>query len=424
MRPITHSPRPSTRPPGQTSDTEHPASIRRGSNPGKSGPSLHGALILALLVAVPTGAAAQCDVTVTVGQNIQTDGVDAAAAGNTVCVDPGTFSGDVTIDKALTLRGSGRGAGGTLLDGQLLIDGVTGTSGAPAVVQSLRVSNPAGSSVRITTAEWLTLDDVAVVGGGDDGIAVVTQATSFSIIDSLIEGNAEFGLRGSTTADFDTFVVQNTVFRDNVRGGILFHGGSAVNDGSVQNLQILDSTFVSNSFADVTPWGGGVWLKTAGPGSFIDGVLVQGSEFRNNGSSNSLNQVGITIRVRPGTTITDVTICENVFANDVDPGTQETGINIFDETAEAGYEPILICDNTFDGLIGVDGTEQDGNTGTLPTVEHFGNTAVNGGQESRLVDLQFVGSVLEIPTLGAVGLAALSLLLGLVALGYLHRFGS
>lgn len=65
-----------------------------------------------LSAAAPAGAAVR---TVHPGQSIQA-AIDAANPGETIQVDPGTYSGYVTIAKdGITLRGSGSGSGGSSL---------------------------------------------------------------------------------------------------------------------------------------------------------------------------------------------------------------------------------------------------------------------------------------------------------------------
>ena len=141
-----------------------------------------------------------------------------------------------------------------------------------------------------------------------------------------------------------------TVFSNNAAGIILF-GASGSGNGQISNWTIDSSQFLSNDNANASAFGGGIWLKTGGAGSAINGFSVTNSIFADNGSINPLNQVGITVRARPDTTMSGVNICGNTFEETAAPGTQLTGINVFDDTANTGYQPIVVCSsNTFSGL--------------------------------------------------------------------------
>ncbi|MFW6056817.1 MAG: hypothetical protein ACOC9B_05875, partial [Chloroflexota bacterium] len=79
-------------------------------------------LVLSLLVtALPlAGTVEAAVIEVDAGDSIQ-DAINAAAPGDTILVNPGTYTENLSIGKSLTLRSSG-GADATTIDGTINID--------------------------------------------------------------------------------------------------------------------------------------------------------------------------------------------------------------------------------------------------------------------------------------------------------------
>ena len=312
------------------------------------------------------------------------DGVMHVDADGTVYVAKGGYADAVNLDKPLELIGDGKDAGGTVVSNMIAISAGGSSSSAPSLVRTLRVTNPSGHGVSVSSASHLVFDRVAFAGNGDSGLDFGSAIDDVTISDSLFDGNASAGIRTGTTSRVSNVTISGSTFSNNAAGIILF-GASASGDGQITGWSIDNSQFIGNDNADATPFGGGIWLKTGGAGSVIDGFSVTGSSFVDNGSSNALNQVGITIRARPDTTMQNVSICNNSFSDTASPGTQSTGINVFDDTGNSGYQPIQVCaSNSFSGLDhSISGQEQHDLRGTQPLVD------ITGGS---IADTEFINS--------------------------------
>lgn len=107
--------------------------------------------IAVLAVGLGTASASShCDTTVADGDSIQA-AVDAASAGDTVCVEAGTYDESVDVDKSVTLEGPNAG-----------VHGASDARGPEAIVkQGVEIS-----------ADGVTLDGLQVENTGQDGIAV------------------------------------------------------------------------------------------------------------------------------------------------------------------------------------------------------------------------------------------------------------
>jgi hypothetical protein len=306
------------------------------------------------------------------------DGLMHVTNAGTVCIAKSNYAEAVNITNNVQMIGDGNTAGDTVIAGAVTLN-ASGLVGAPLLLQNLRVTNAAGKGVAVGTASHLAFYGVAFAGNGDAGLDFDSVIDDVAISGSLFDANIGAGIRMATAAQVSNVTINaDTVFSNNAAGIILF-GASASGNGQISNWTIDSSRFLSNDNADASGFGGGIWLKTGGAGSAINGFTVTNSMFADNGSSNTLNQVGITVRARPGTTMTGVNICNNTFEETAAPGTQLTGINVFDDTGNTGYQMIAVCaSNTFSGLgHSISGLEQHNSRGTQPVVNITGGAIAN-----------------------------------------------
>src|SRR5690606_12011357 len=217
----------------------------------------------------------------------------------------------------------------------------------------------------------------------NEGISFISTGAD----ECRFNSNGEMGIRTSTMAVASNINIDNCKFVGNTRAGIILFGASGSGTGQILNWSITNSQFIGNDSSDATAFGGGIWIKTAGAGSVIDGFNVSDSTFADNGSTNPLNRVGITIRARPGTTMANISICNNSFQETAASGTQGYGLLVFDDTQNNGYQPATVCNNSFEGpLTGVSGTEQRTLRDTQPVVLLSGNTLSGGATERAFVN--------------------------------------
>jgi len=324
------------------------------------------------------------------------DAIAAVEEDGTVYIADGTYAEAVIVAKRLSLLGDGSTAT-TTINGPLSITASGTDAMNPLLFSGLVVSNPGGDGLALGgSVSFLRFEGVAFEnnsghgvnfgGTGNDGIAFVGTDTGAGTADCRFRNNGSMGIRTSSNAIASNISIDTCRFDGNL-AGILTFGGSGSGTGQLTGWTVTNSVFTGNDGADATAWGGGIWIKTAGAGSAINGFNVSGSTFADNGSSNALNRVGITLRARPGTTLANVSICNNVFQDTAAGGTQAHGILVFDDTDNSGYQPVSICNNSFDGVsTGVSGTEQRTAHDTQPVVLLSGNTTSGGATERAFVN--------------------------------------
>jgi hypothetical protein len=231
------------------------------------------ALILVVLAAASlvggasagTAASAHRSATLCVGQrpgcyhSLQ-PAFDAAADGDTIRIDPGTYAGGVTLDKSVAVVGSG--ATRTIIrgGGPVLTIGVAGDPNADKLTVSLSgITVTGGVSTTAPTPNG-PIDFVALAGGieipsGPPG----TVGATVTIRDSAITGNRS--TPKSSVPDSDCPDGVTCVFSQALAGGI----------ADVGRLTLVH-TVVSDNVAGGGPTshaaGGGIWTATnSGPGS-------------------------------------------------------------------------------------------------------------------------------------------------------------
>ncbi|MCB1088897.1 MAG: hypothetical protein KDM63_17815, partial [Verrucomicrobiae bacterium] len=174
-----------------------------------------------------------------IGHNLQ-GAINAVPAGTTLHLTAGTYVGNGTISKAITISGANVGSSGTatrgaesILDGEWLIDasaavvidGVKFLNNNPSRSDTLTLATAAGHAIRNSIFES------SVVGGGTGGlhdVAIFTHVLSsgsITIEGNLITGDGTF----AASAKYSTAAWGR---------GIFSNGGGA-------SIKILDNTFVN-----------------------------------------------------------------------------------------------------------------------------------------------------------------------------------
>nr|BAL58362.1 hypothetical protein HGMM_OP1C057 [Candidatus Acetothermum autotrophicum] len=204
-----------------------------------------------------------CTVTVQPGESIQR-AIDEAAAGAVLCLSAGTFTGNITVTKNLTLRGAGQDQ--------------------TSLQKSPEDDRPV---IRIKENAQVTLADLAIAKGDQVGLSVEGQAQVTLSRIRLYE-NFDAGLKVGDNAKVS--LVDSQVFRNNV--GILAQGSTLVTLRSTRvfnqdhdgiaiigpaQLSAEDSWISSNNITGVVVNGAGIVRLQ---GTIISrngaGVLLQG----------------------------------------------------------------------------------------------------------------------------------------------------
>ena len=112
-----------------------------------------------------TAPAGPCDVTVDgqAGETIQ-DAIDAASGGETICVEPGTYDENVSVDQAVTLQGrtAPRGGNPATIDGWVSLDADGSALRRMAVTRSEDITpqTPDPFGVRVTASNTVVAGNV------------------------------------------------------------------------------------------------------------------------------------------------------------------------------------------------------------------------------------------------------------------------
>jgi hypothetical protein len=260
--------------------------------------------------------------------------IDAAAAGDTVRVGPGTYAEAVLLDKALTLQGAGSGV--SILDGSGLTAGglvrIQGLTADAVTVDGFTLQNaPLSGNNRFAVAISGCADPAEVTvtnnhiigrGGPETGVydwGVVAQNSSATIVINnntlddvmnnaiLIEratGNVEIGHNTINVPDYDAsnaiFSMSyksgtdlgnvtglhryhgNTISSDNptygIFGGITVASAYGVSYGERSDGVYSNLVIENNVISDITPWytsGKGIQLEIDGPDGGFPGVQIR-----------------------------------------------------------------------------------------------------------------------------------------------------
>jgi Right handed beta helix region len=169
--------------------------------------------------------------------------VDAAAAGATIYVCAGTYTGPVNITKKLRLLGAQYGR-----------DARTGRT---AMAQESVVTSPSAGFV-VGKVDGLTVDGFTFSGSTGDGIDAFQRGSGFTFVDNVFTGNHN-GMNVNAAGPVRSTIARNRFTANNAGGGddsgtgVLFTSGAA-NDVTVSdNLFERHTSAAVNSIGDPNP---------------------------------------------------------------------------------------------------------------------------------------------------------------------------
>jgi len=170
--------------------------------------------------------------------------IDAAAAGDTIEVDGGTWRDVVSVTKDLTIVGV-TGSTTTTLSATGFDDVLTIDSGAVVVLEGFSIDpSPAGRAVDVTDGE-LTLRDIVVRGNSvvdRPGAALrVRPGSTLTVEDSILDNNTASNQPGGHVhAEDATLVLRRTL----LQGGSADEGGAVWASGTrvtLEDCELLDN---------------------------------------------------------------------------------------------------------------------------------------------------------------------------------------
>ena len=163
------------------------------------------ALVLGLAFSASPMLANTCDVNVTAGTSIQ-DGINNATAGQTVCVAPGAYVGNLSITRNIKLI-STRGRDNTT------IEGVSGQGSLGAIV----VPNSTTGVQIGDTDQGFTIIGIDNGSPGIENAAIYFKGGHSNVIicGNAIVANGDLGLLTEYGAAITGFLIDNNVFSGN-----------------------------------------------------------------------------------------------------------------------------------------------------------------------------------------------------------------
>lgn len=200
--------------------------------------------------------------------------IDAASNGATIHVCAGTFSGNITIGKSLTLVGPGAGA--TTLSGNQNGSAVTVNQGPTVTLQGLRISNGAAiNGGGINNSGTLTLTACTLTQNSADQGGGIYNSASLTLNQTSIEGNFALNNEGGGiyNGNGGNLVMNDSQISGNKAGQA---GGGLFNNSAQATLN--NSTITGNTATGQNGnpgQGGGIYnligTITLGSGSSVTG---------------------------------------------------------------------------------------------------------------------------------------------------------
>lgn len=274
--------------------------------------------------------------------NLQSS-VDSLSAGDTLYVEPGVYSGNLSITKVINLFGSGNGAdstSNTILKGTITLSSGTDVSNR-ILLKSLRVNN--NYTVHgIIANSYSTIDDV-YFDGCNYGVSISGGTTDLQILNSTFD-MTKIGIRLGSTATLNGLYVYNSQFNNNYVGAYFAKDSNTDTSNKAHGVVFRNCTFQSDTLKGIyaekledavldslTMDSCGI-LSSYGFNAAIDINLKAGSysnftlknsTITNSGlqgseSANSLNPVAVTVKARDDgsynaapATLNSVTILNN-----------------------------------------------------------------------------------------------------------------
>lgn len=211
--------------------------------------------------------------------------ISHATAGDTISIAAGTYTGNVTVDRNVTLAGAG--ARSTTLDGNNSGTVVTINSGVTATVQDLTIQggNPAGgfgggvlSGGTLTVVRTAIVHNSAqgganVVGYGGAGIAVGSGTVTVRQSTIAFNTTNAFGAGMYITSGASATIVDSTIANNTDSAG---GGGSGVITWGTATLYVSSSTIANNSGS--TTGGNGIYNYGS---ATVKSTIVANNDCRN-----------------------------------------------------------------------------------------------------------------------------------------------
>ncbi|WP_306149733.1 MULTISPECIES: S-layer family protein [unclassified Roseibium] len=181
------------------------------------------------------------------GDNLQTI-VDAAPAGSTIILGEGTFTGDLTIDKTLTIEGANAGTAGS--------DGGRGT---PSVIEGRVQITENADGTKIDGVDFDPANGVSDAGGFNNRTVIEVLGDSVELTNLVMtpELRANGDHLTAITVSGDGAIIENNLIDREVNGTKAL-SNVLISYRGVDNIEIDGNTLIDGNIGGLTGDGSGV----------------------------------------------------------------------------------------------------------------------------------------------------------------------
>ena len=327
--------------------------------------TIGGTAVLGSGVAGTVGASQHCDAVVSDGDSVQA-AIAGAAPGDTVCVEPGTYEEDVSVDiDRLTLKGPNAGTAGDEDRGdEATVNGQVILSGDETTLDGFEVSPPPAESTQTSEAIRAsnTPNDVAIENN---------VVRDFERDDS---GGGFYGVDGINLfgGDVNEAIENATVRRNkvqNIRNEDVAGAAGISVQGNVEGA-VVEANVVTEIAEEVTAYGFGVVIRGTGNHDEVPtDVEVSGNDLTDVLSDPGSQFDGVGFEVEAEGTNYEAT--ENRIEDN------NLGIEVKTAAAETSVNRNDIAGNTRLGALNTDGDTLDA------TENWWGHASGPGGPDGR-----------------------------------------
>lgn len=297
-------------------------------------------------------------------------GVNAAAPGDTVKVCPGTYTENVTVDKALILNGAKPGVNGTRVV----------NPAAESIVHSADPNLP----IFMLTADGITVNGFLIEGNSNNaGIQTSPAFSGYQILNNIVRDNV-FGIYLHGDGAATTLVRRNLLDGNN-------RPGSASGNGIYSDQGAVGITVLANSFRNHTNAG----IIFAAAGTQQESITIQNNRGLNDNTFVALFNVQ---NAQVVANRTDDTIDTDDFGSTIFVGGDSAGILIQRNVLmNPGFSGIAVRDvlGSLAGNVDVLGntvTEAEGSGIDVTAADFAAVSARNNTLRNNGIDGIFFGS--------------------------------
>lgn len=340
----------------------------------------------------PAAPGGKCDVTVSQNESINDKVDNAAQSGDVVCVENGTYSEQVTINKDLTLKGLSNPTVKRPSSPDAFTIPESGPKWEPIIfafggdVDSK--GNVSGSSTVDVTVKGFTIDGDGEQPNTKRGLALFYRNASGTVSGNTVEnmaigGKQTFGILAYGDSDVD---ITNNTINGYERGGIGANGDQG--DRPDPEVLIRDNTVTGSGDGSTTGWGpNGIQVGFGASGKVFDNSVTK-NRYAN--SFAAATSAGIIV----------------FGSDDVHVRGNEVSNNDINLAAAVGENVRFVKNQTKDAIIGVYFAQANNgklvnNTFTDPDGGPVGDTGVlNTGTNNKLINNTIKGFDTPILDLG------------------------